>query len=177
MRDGFLVCQGCQRYYLHKGKEEPHRAVLHRSIISKVLFLVAVDRPQRATSRNVFNGKLRCWPIVKQVKTRRSSLNRPAGRLETKSYSVTKESYENLFLNSVTPAEKGTFPRHTSQKIIIQHDNASHHNFDDDNEFLATCNEACTQKIVFQIANSPYFNVLYPGLISCVFRFSESKKC
>lgn len=50
----FNICKERQTYYLYEGEDEPHQGILHRSHITKIMFLVSVARPRRDISRNVF---------------------------------------------------------------------------------------------------------------------------
>lgn len=111
-------------------------------------------------SKRFSDRKIELWSLVEQVAARRSSRNRPAGSLETKSYFVTKESYKNLFLNSVILALQEKSPHYRPQPVIFQHDITSSHSIFDDEEVLIACNESRTVEIVFQPAKSPDFNVL-----------------
>lgn len=72
-----------------------------------------------------------------------------AGALKTKSYSVTKNSYKNLFPNSVISALQETFPRHLSPQVISQHDKTSRHNISDYDQVLIACSEDPTVGFVF----------------------------
>lgn len=116
------------------------------------------------------------WPLGVRVKAGRSSRSRTAGILETKSYSFTMESYKSLFLNSDIPTARNKFSRHRSQKIIVQHDNASFCNDADNEKFLVVFNEALTVKTVFQLSNSPDFTVLDLGFFIHLVSL-ESNKC
>lgn len=79
---------------------------------------------------------------------RRPCCNLIAGTLETKPFSITKEKYNGLFLNSVIPVVRDKIQRRRSQIIIAYQDNASLHNISDIDEVLAFCNDAPTFKIV-----------------------------
>lgn len=64
------------------------------------------------------------------------------------------------------PAFQNKFPSLCSQEIIVQDDIAFPHKIVDEEEFLVTCNEARTVKILLQPANRPDFNVVDLGLFS-----------
>ena len=83
------------RYYLSQDEELPVAKVQHKSHIQKVMFLAAVARPRHDTGRNRnFSGKIGIFPFTLRVQAQRSSRNRRAGELETKTVEVTKEVYK-----------------------------------------------------------------------------------
>ena len=136
----FYICKINQKYYLFDGENEPERFVQHKAHVTKVMFLAAVARPRWDSSRNCFfDGKIGFLPLVEQVPAQRSSRNRPARSLETKTYSVTKESYKKLLLESVIPKIFEKFPCHHSQEILIQQDNATPHRIFDDPGIMEAC--------------------------------------
>ena len=102
----------------------------HKSHILKVMFLVAMGRPQRRPDGSWFDGKVGMWPCTEQVMAQRNSINRPAGTMETKPRFIDAEYYLELctmdggVLDCVK--EKMAWRKHSG--IIIQHDRASPHN-------------------------------------------------
>ena len=70
------------------------RSASHTGLISKVMFLCAVNRPRWDTTRNaLFDGKIGIWPFTTKEAARRSSRNSPRGTLMTKPLNVTTEVY------------------------------------------------------------------------------------
>ena len=63
------------------------------------MFLSAVARPRYIDATDHFwDGKIGIWPFIEWVPAQRSSINRPAGTLEMKNITVTRDVYpENAF--------------------------------------------------------------------------------
>jgi hypothetical protein len=74
----------------------------------------------------MFNGKVDMLPLVTQVPAARLSRNRPAGTLEWKSHSMTKQVYTTLVFEKLGPAILEIWP-HINKHILIQQDNATPH--------------------------------------------------
>jgi len=103
----------------------------HKSHIVKVMFLVAMARPQvRPDNGEFFDGKIGIWPCTERVEAKRSSTNRPKGSLETKSRSMDSKHYLELFAKAggVLDMVKTKMPWLREPGVIIQHDGASCHN-------------------------------------------------
>jgi len=57
-----------KKYYMLPEEEDPHRAVLNKNCIGKVMFLAAVARPIYDDEGNcIFDGKLGVWAFVRKV--------------------------------------------------------------------------------------------------------------
>ena len=66
------------------------------------MILAAVAQPRHDTSRNRnFSGKIGIFPFTRRVRAQRSSRNRCAGELETKTIEVTKEVYKRKMVDEV----------------------------------------------------------------------------
>ncbi|DAZ97358.1 TPA: hypothetical protein N0F65_003381 [Lagenidium giganteum] len=125
------------------------------------MFLCAVAHPRWDDVRDEwFDGKIGIWPFIERVAAKRSSRNRPAGTMETKPLSVTKETYINALVGHVIPAVEAKWPqscRH--QSIVMQHDNAPPHKVE-----------------AFQPANSPDMNVLDLGFFNAIQSLQYTKE-
>jgi len=100
------------------------------------------------------------------VGLQRSSINRPAGTLETKPItSINREVTRKMYIDKVLPAIKEKWPReYAHETIYIQQDNAPCHVPLDDEEFCrATCDGGFDIRLTFQPPNSPDLNVLDLG--------------
>ena len=104
--------------------EPDHPCVKHKSHIIKVMFLVAMARPQKRP------GRVGMWDCTEEVLTKKASINRPAGVLETRAKSIDAEFYQELCTmeGGVLDAVKLAMPWRKHSGIIIQHDGASPHN-------------------------------------------------
>jgi hypothetical protein len=161
----FFISQEKFRYYLVHGEKPPVRKVKHKSHILKIMFLAAVARPRfNAAGECTFDGKIGIWPFVKQVAAQRTSVNRPAGTLETKSVSVTGAVYLDYVINKVLPAIKQKWPDARERKLTLQHDNAKSHFSENQPEWRAAASYGSWDfRLTPQPANSPDTNILDLG--------------
>ncbi|XP_058765058.1 uncharacterized protein LOC131638515 [Vicia villosa] len=154
-------------FYLVKDEEDPIRTYKSKNFITKVIFLVAVARPRFNLQQNVaLNGLIGIFPFVIQEPSRRSSVNRHAGTLETKAMtSITKDVMRTFLLQKVLPAIKEKWRREEiGHPILIQQDNASLHPNCEDGEFrLAASYDGLDIRLMCQPPNSPDLNVLDLG--------------
>ena len=108
----FFISQQSQRIYLSQQEAEMDhdkfdRRCKHKSHIIKVMFLAAVARPRyNGDGECTFDGKIGIWPIVQKVRAKRSSVNRAAGTLETKTLNCDAEVYRSFMINKVLPATR-----------------------------------------------------------------------
>lgn len=125
----FEISQRNKRIYLVPGEEAPLRTCKHKSHIMKVMFLAATARPRFDAAGNcVFDGKIGIWPFVAKKRAERSSVNRPAGTMETKNVSVTKEVYHRMLIDNVVPAIRAKWPADDRRCVVrLQQDNAPSH--------------------------------------------------
>ncbi|KAF0735498.1 hypothetical protein Ae201684_008065 [Aphanomyces euteiches] len=134
------------------------------------MFLCAVARPRYDESTGRwFDSKIGISSFVETVPADRTSRNRPAGTIETKSVAVTKAVYREYVINKVLPAVRSKWPvSMRKMPIFLQHDNASAHGVFDE-AFQAQCNvdgfSICLQ---FQPPNSPDLNVLDLGFFRAI---------
>ena len=125
----FHLKQVTKKIYLHKDEPEPVQKMRHKNHITKVMFLAAVARPRFDPHPQVwFDGKIGIWPIVHLVAAQRNSRNRPAGTMELKCQSLTKDVNSDYICNEVIPSITDKWPASFRNKpIFIQQDNASPH--------------------------------------------------
>jgi hypothetical protein len=163
----FDTKEKCKKFYLLQDEEDPIRTCKSKNFIPKVMFLAAVARPRFDAQGNVlFNGKIGMFPLVTQEPAKRSSVNRPAGTLETKPIqSVTKDVIRKFFVEKILPAIKEKWPREEiGQPIFIQQDNARTHIDCNDEEFCrAASQDGFDIRLMRQPPNSPDLNVLDLG--------------
>ncbi|XP_024636148.2 uncharacterized protein [Medicago truncatula] len=168
----FYITKKSSSYYLLGDEDEPHRMCRNKNYIGKVMFLVVVARPRFDDDGNeTFSGKIGCFPIVHKVAAQRSSINRPAGTLETKPIiSINREVTRMMYINEVLPALKEKWPQeHAHETIYIQQDNAPCHVPLDDEEFCrAAADGGFDIRLTFQPPNSPDLNVLDLGFFSAI---------
>jgi hypothetical protein len=56
-----------KKYYMLPGEDDPHKTVLNKNRIGKVMFLSAVARPIFDDAGNcIFDGKLGLWPLLQR---------------------------------------------------------------------------------------------------------------
>ena len=108
------------------------------------MFLVVLARHRfDAQGNELFSGKIGVFPFVVQEPTKRNSVNRVAGTLETKPLtSVRGEVMRSYLIEKVLPAIKAKWPREDlGNPIFIQQDNARTHIDHDDAEFCREANK------------------------------------
>lgn len=170
----FYMTKKNQRYYLlPDNKEEvPHRTCIHKSHITKVMFLAAVARPRYCPHVNqAFDGLIGIWPFVTCEEAKRDSKNRKKGTLVTKPVtSVTADAYANMFVENVLPAIKKRWPSSNKEQIIIQEDNCRVHTRA--NRILIESkgkeDHGLDISVRPQPARSPDFNVLDLGFFNSI---------
>ena len=139
----------------------------HKNHIDKVLFLVAVARPQMRPDGVWFDGKIGIWPCTTLYQARRNSVNRPAGTWEVKNKSITAEYYRELVLGTPTvpgvfAAIKARMPWMHAGTVVMQHDGAKPHtSIINVQEFaVAGALDGWDIRVRTQPAQSPDMNVL-----------------
>jgi len=158
-----------KRVFLADDEREPYRATKHKSHIEKVMFLCAVARPRFDTvERRMWDGKIGIWPFARLSPALRSSVNRPAGTMEWKTFKVDKEAYKTMMIEQVLPAIVEKCPiAMLNAGVSIQQDNAPAHIRNDDADFLAAVQATGVDvKIYCQPPNSPDLNVLDLGFFN-----------
>ena len=155
-----------KRVLLADDEEEPHRTTKHKSHVDKVMFLCAIARPRfDHTANRVWDGKIGIWPFARLSPALRSSVHRPAGTMEWRTFKVDKEAYKTMIIDHVLPAIVQKCPiAMLDGGIRIQQDNATSHIKNDDADFLAAVQATgVDMKIYSQPPNSPDLNVLDLG--------------
>ncbi|XP_074297014.1 uncharacterized protein LOC141627685 [Silene latifolia] len=165
----FYITKEVDRYYVIPEEDVPYRACQSKRFITKVMFMCAVSRPVYGTNGEVlFDGKIGIFPFIEDVPALRSSVNRAAGTLVTKSVtSITKAVIKDCLINKIIPALKLKWPENASKEIYIQQDNARPHISDNDPEFrVAASSDGFDIHLMFQPSNSPDLNINDLGFFS-----------
>jgi len=173
----FYLCRIKNSYYLAKDEPIPYRSVRSKRFISKVMFLTAVARPRYDyKTRKIWDGKIGIWPFTHQVEAQRTSRNRPAGTMETKSLNVDKATFKDYIVGKVFPAIKEKWPGRKKGHIWIQQDNAKPHFGSDDPEVLeAGKSGGWNIQMMNQPPQSPDLNVLDLGFFNAIQSLQASK--
>ena len=98
----FYLTEQQMRMYLAPDEPNPLRVSQKKSDVMKVMFLAAIARPRYDDDGEcTFDGKIGMWPFVERKAAQRNSINRPAGKMETKPIGVTRTVYtsEGPFLS------------------------------------------------------------------------------
>jgi len=168
----FYMSKKSTNYYLLEDEANPHRTCNNKNYIGKVMFLVVVARPRFDKDDNeIFSGKIGVFPLVTKVPAKRSSVNRPAGTLETKPItSITREVNLRMMIDKVLPTLKEKWPQeYAHETIYIQQDNAPCHVSIDNEEFRRAASEGGWDiRLTCQPPNSPDFNVLDLGFFAAI---------
>jgi hypothetical protein len=124
----FLLTKEIERYILAQGEEAPHQIVANKLHIPKIMSFAANGQARWDVGRSqMFDGKVGMWPIARQIPAQQeSSRNRPAGTLEWKSHSLTKEVYTFLLFEKLVPTILKNWPR-ANKNVLLQQDNATPH--------------------------------------------------
>lgn len=168
----FYLTKKSETYYLVSDEDVPYRACKSKNFVAKVMFLAAIARPRFDSEGNIrFSGKVGIWPFVTKEPARRSSVNRPAGTIETKVMTlVGRSTIREFFIGKVLPSIQSKWPSADANKIIfIQQDNARTHLDPNDPQFC----EAAKQygfdiRLMCQPANSPGLNILDLGFFRAI---------
>ena len=159
----FFISEKQLRVHLAPDEEMPERNAQNRDHLIKVMFLCAVARPRyNATGNCTFDGKNGMWPFVEQSVAQRTSVNRNRGDPVTKIVNCNKETYHRYMIDKVIPAIRMNWPdRGMNRTVIVQHDGASSHIAENDQEFNLHAKQGvwniCLET---QSAKSPDSNVL-----------------
>jgi hypothetical protein len=163
----FVISEVMLHMYLVPGEHPPERSCPHKSHIIKVMFLAAIAKPRyNADGECTFDGKIGMWPFIERVAAQRNSSNRPAGTIETKCVTVTKQVYREYMIEKVIPAIKEKWPNQQELKdgLIVQQDGAKTHHRDEDPAWAAAARNdsrvgGCCITLSTQPANSPDTNL------------------
>lgn len=168
----FRIMKDSQRFYLTPDEDVPHRTAKSKSFVEKVMFLCAIARPRyNPKTRLYFDGKIGIWPFISLQAAKRNSKNRPAGTMEMKPLTVTREVYTSYLVEKVFPAIRSKFPVQRNVPILVQQDNARPHINPDDPYVINAglpYNNSSHIRMVSQPANSPDFNVLDLGFFNSI---------
>lgn len=109
-------------YYFLADDDEPYRTSNNKNYLGKVMFLVAVAIPRfDDEGKETYSEKIGVFPLVQQVATKRSNVNRLSGTLETKLIaSMIIEVTHWFYINKVLPDL-------LSDNFTLCNFNSSHH--------------------------------------------------
>jgi hypothetical protein len=168
----FFVMRVKDKYYLLPdevdNEELLHRHCSHKNHITKVMFGAAVARPrQNPETGEWWHGKVHISPFIQYEAAQRSSRNRPAGTIITKSINVNREVYRNWLCNDCVTAAIAQWPDWAPKHIRFQQDNAKPHIPTNDPHWLSVQafyalpeNGGWQLELRFQPPNSPDLNIL-----------------
>ncbi|ETV96545.1 hypothetical protein H310_10256 [Aphanomyces invadans] len=167
----FYITRETRKFYLVPGEKGPDRKCKNKRFITKVMFLSAVARPRYVDETDQWwDGKIGTWPFTAVVPAMRTSVNRVAGSLETKSINVTKDVYRSFLVDRVLPAIVSKWPGPPS--VRLQHDNARAHVTSCDAALCRVFDSYAVQgwqfELVAQPPNSPDTNVLDLGFFAAI---------
>jgi hypothetical protein len=124
----FYLSQKVTSFILVPGEVPPLRLCKHKNHIEKAMCLTAMTRLRQDPVTGVWwNAKIGTWFFVEQVPAKRTSKNRAAGTLETKSVSVRQKETKDMIIDNLFPAILGSWPAWEQMRIRIQLDNAPPH--------------------------------------------------
>ncbi|KAF0685054.1 hypothetical protein As57867_003497, partial [Aphanomyces stellatus] len=168
----FYITKETRKFYLAPGEKGPDRKCKSKRYITKVMFLSAVARPRFVEATGEWwDGKIGTWPFVAAVPANRSSCNRPAGTMETKAVTVTKDVYRARLIDDVLPAIVAKWP--DPQRVVtLQHDNARAHVTASDEGLRAAFAhykvQGWSMTLEAQPPNSPDTNILDLGFFAAI---------
>ncbi|CAO2043368.1 unnamed protein product [Urochloa humidicola] len=130
----------------------------------KVLILTAIAQPRFDSDGNCsFDGKIGCFPFVTYEVAKRSSVNRPAGKVEMKPIDPVEDEVIRYFMiEKVLPTIRAKWPLEDANKpIFIQQDSGKPHLSPNDKFFCeAAKQDGFDMKLVCQPENSHNFSVV-----------------
>jgi hypothetical protein len=176
----FYVHKVKEKFILLLGEKMPKRVTRHKSHIVKAMFMCAAARPRWDPERGEwFDGKIGCWPVVREKVAQRTSKNRKKGTVEEESTTMTREVTRRMFLEKVIPAIKAKWPRSQMGELIrIQQDNAKPHCLEEDVDIQAAGQEGGWNIMLDnQPAQSPDLNVLDLGYFRSIQTLQQQTEC
>ena len=89
--------------YLALEETIPVRKCQNKRFMRKLMFLVAVSKPRRNyRTKKFFDGKLKCFPLTKQIMEKRTIEKRKIGdMITTEIMSVTKDVIKGVIINKL----------------------------------------------------------------------------
>lgn len=175
----FYLKEKSKKFYLVHDEEDPIFSCQSKNYIPKIMFLVAIARPRfDAQGKEIFSGKIGAFPLITREPARRSSVNRPAGTLETKPIqSITRNVIKKCVLEQVVPSMMELWPiEERGQPIFIQQDNAKTHIDSEDQDFRCVASQnGFDIRLVRQPPNSPDLNVLDLGFFRSIQALQHKK--
>ena len=116
----YLTEKSCS-YIVVPGEElPPNRFVQHKSHIIKVMCLCASARPrQNHETGEWWDGKIGMWFFAEKVPAQRTSKNRPAGTIETKSITINTINFVKMVIDDLLPAIEEKWPAWAPKKVSV----------------------------------------------------------
>ena len=137
----------------------------HKSHIKKVLFVVAMARPQKD-----FDGKIGCWAVTEGVLAKIDSKNRKKGTVTQTETMLDSAKYHEIVTkkDGLLDAVKAKMPWLEGKIVMIQHDGAGPHAGKGNEELLrrAGMEGGWNIRFVTQPAQSPDTNIMDLGFFN-----------
>lgn len=110
-----------ETFYLTFCEEETRRATRSKHFITKVMFICAVARPRyKPNTHSTFDSKIAILAFVTLQEAKRSSKNRPYGKLEMKIVTVTREVYTLYLRENIFPAIRFKLPIQIYTLVLVR---------------------------------------------------------
>ena len=170
----FYLMKDGQCFIIVADEAEPYRHVQHKSFLTKIMFLCAVERPRYDMNKNTwFDGKIGIWPIGKWEPVKWSSKKRAKGMPVWKNQSIMQDVYQEYLIQKLLPAIKQKWPMNNG-RIQLQQDGAESHILDDDEEFKEAVDVIGLNPTVYtQSPNSHDTNILNLGFFRAIQSFND----
>ncbi|KAL1554912.1 hypothetical protein AAHA92_15416 [Salvia divinorum] len=116
----FYMTKSSDRNYILPDEDEPYRACKSKRLITKVMFMCVVSRPQFGENgETLFDGKLGIFPFTESVPAKRNSKNRSRGTMETKPIqAITKAVTRKWLITKVIPSFQAKWPSELSPQSL-----------------------------------------------------------
>jgi len=139
----------------------------HKSHIEKVMFLVALARPQKRPDGSWFDGKIGLWSCTEAQAAKRNSVKRPKGTMITNNKSMDSAFYLDIFEREggLLDCMKEKMPFIDQNTFRIQQDGAGPHTGKDSPAKIeaAALLKGMKVQVMTQPSNSPDLNILDLG--------------
>ena len=118
----FYLLTKRRKLKVRKGKKPKKTAVTSKRYIPKAMVVCVIGRPCKCCG---FDGKPGVWRCATEEKAKRPSKYRPAGATVWKPFTINKQTFTDLLINTIFPAIRSSFEG--SEDIHLQFDGASPH--------------------------------------------------
>lgn len=162
----FYITNKRTKYIVAPGEEPPARTCKHKSHLIKVMCLTAMARPREiGNDGQWWDGKIGTWFFTEDQIAKRTTKNRAAGTIMTKTKKVDRVATVEMLVTHLLPAIELKWPPGSAKNVRIQQDNATPHPKPGTDEKLnAMLVEMATRgwdiQFVTQPPNSPDTNTL-----------------